>query len=213
MTVTIPTLKDWFSSKRGKALLLQEQKVLKHCLQAYMGETALFLGPEAVLRELPIQQCKGDVYQSHTTRLVDGSFEFSGQQVSTDKCWSFASESLDMVVLCHALPTIAAAELLTEAWRVLAPEGQLLVSVLHDLESPLNLSDSSLRQAMSGLPQSADSDRHYCGKLGLKWTANAPQIINKLCPLRILQWQKRKPGMVGKLKFSLPKSGSSWEYT
>ncbi|MCF6263177.1 MAG: class I SAM-dependent methyltransferase [Xanthomonadales bacterium] len=212
MTVTIPTLKDWFSSKRGKALLQQEQKVLRHCLQAYAGDAALFLGPEAVLRDLPIDQCKGDVFQSHTQRLTDGRVEFSDQQVSTEKSWLFASESLDMVVLSHSLPRINTAELLNEAWRVLAPEGQLLLSVLHDQESPLNLSDSLLVQAMCELPQPAD-DRHYCGKLGLKWTATAPKIINQLCPLRILQWQKRKPGMVGKFKFSLPKTGSSWEYT
>jgi len=213
MTVTIPTLKEWFSSKRGKALLLQEQKVLRHCLRAYAGDAALFLGPEAVLRDLPTDQCKGDVFQSHSKRFADGSVEFSGQQVATEKSWSFASESLDMVLLSHSLPIIGTAELLAEAWRVLAPQGQLLVSVLHDQESPLNLSDSLLVQAMSGLPQSADDDRHYCGKLGLKWTATAPQIINQLCPLRILQWQKRKPGMVGKVKFSLPKADSSWEYT
>jgi len=213
MTVTIPTEKDWFGSKRGKALLLQEQNVLRHCLQSYSGDLGLFLGPETVLCDLPIHQAKGDVFQSYASRPLAGRVEFSGQQVFTEKCWSFASESLDLVVLSHSLPAYGASELLAEAWRVLAPEGQLLVSVLHDDKSPLNLSDSNLKKALSELPQSADSDRHYYGKLGLNWTANTPQIINKLCPLRILQWQKRKPGVVGKLNFSLPKSSSSWEYT
>lgn len=213
MTVTIPSIEDWFAGKRGKALLQQEQKVLEHCMRAYSGNAALFLGPEPVLARLPIADCRGDGYRAHSGRNADGSIEFSGDKVSNAQRWAFEDESLDMIVLCHSLPQSGAREILAEAWRVLAPEGQLLVSVLHDTECPLNLSGESLQQAISGLPNAADSDRHYCGKLALKWTVITPQIINKFCPLRILQWQKHKPGMVGRLKFSLPKAGSTWEYT
>lgn len=213
MTVTIPSIENWFAGKRGNALLQQEQKVLEHCLRAYSGNAALFLGPEPVLNCLPITDCRGGAFKALTGRNTDGLVEFSGGKVSATQRWEFEDESLDMIVLSHSLPESGAREILTEAWRVLAPEGQLLVSVLHDTECPLKLSAESLQQAMSGLPNPADSDLHYCGKLGLKWTVKTPQIINKFCPLRILQWQKHKPGMVGRLKFSLPKAGSTWEYT
>jgi len=213
MTVTIPSIEYWFAGKRGKTLLQQEQRVLEHCLQACSGNSGLFLGPQPVLDNLAVADFRGHAWQGYSRRKTDGSIEFSGDQVSSTQRWSFEDESLDMIVLCHSLPLNGAREILTEAWRILAPEGQLLVSVMHDNECPLNLPAEILQQAMDGLPHPADSDRHYCGKLGLKWRLKTPQIINKFCPLRILQWQKHKPGMVGRLKFSLPKAGSTWEYT
>ncbi len=213
MTVTPLTHEDWFAGRRGKSLLQTEQKILTEFLSTYTGNRALFLGSKAVLTDLAIHSCRGDVWQGYSRISRQGSEEYSGDLVFNSRDWPFQDESLDLVVLSHGLTQMSALQSLAEAWRVLAPEGQLVISVMQTSKCPLSISTESLVQAMTMVPVSALSDRYYCGRLGLDWAAKAPQVINKFCPLRIIQWQKHKPGMIGRVKFSLPRSGSAWEYT
>ncbi len=203
-------IEDWFSTQPAKRLLNLELGFLQQGLADYSGSRALLLGPVMILRDLPIAGMGGMVWQLEPqfaeTKEFEESIHFVGDLMFAGLDWPFQDESLDLVVLCHSLPAVAADSVLMEAWRVLAPEGQILVTAMHDPKWPTFIDYDVLRNAIKVIPESLLSNRHYCSKLPFSWRGNVPGVISRFCPLHTMQWIKHKPAMVGRFQFKLPKT-------
>jgi len=205
-----PKYTAWFATARGQRLLNREQGFLKTQLSSYKGSRALLVAPAIVVDGLPLSSLEGMVWQlepQFDERIEPTkSIQYAGDLMFSAINWPFVDESLELIILSHALPNELADSVLMEAWRVLAPEGQLLVTAIHDSKASLFLDYEDLRRAITVIPEPLLSNRLYCSKLPLSWPGNAPKLISKFCPLHTMQWIKHKPAMVGRLQFKLPKA-------
>ncbi len=119
MTLSTGTLAAWFVTPLGEYLLSREQAYCDRTLANIFGYHALQIGlPEcALLRSSRIAtRCTLDLEEP--------------AQVLADPHWlPFAENSFDLVVLPHALEfTDEPHQLLREVYRVIRPEGQLLIT-------------------------------------------------------------------------------------
>jgi len=113
------TLADWFETPLGHYLLTRERAYFDRTLADIFGYHALQIG----LPECPFLQAS-----RITTRLTLDLEEPA--QVIADPHWlPFAENSIDLVVLPHALEfTDEPHQLLREVYRVVRPEGQVLIA-------------------------------------------------------------------------------------
>ncbi len=197
----------WLSDSATKRLLYSELEFLRDELIAYNGSRALIVGPDIILQKLPMNKIGGKVWQLEPqSKKPEESIHFVGDLMFNGCEWPFQDESLDLIVLSHSLPAAAIDTVLMEAWRVLAPEGKVLVTVMHDPKSPMFIDYEVLRTAIKLIPAALLSNRHYCSKLPFSWHGNLPAVLSKFCPLHTMHWVKHKPAMVGRLQFKLPET-------
>ncbi len=212
MTATKPTespaIESWFAQEPGAGLLRREQHYLQARMVTSNNSRALIMAPGRVLQGLNLEAMPGMVWQLEpevaASDDLNASIRFVGDLMFSGLNWPFQPESLNLVVLSHSLPEPVMDSVLMEAWRVLAPEGRLIVTAIHDQSSPLHLKPKALRSALMVIPEQPLSKHHYCSKLAFSWRGNMPVIINQFWPLQILEWVKHKPGMIKKLQFKLP---------
>ena len=113
---------DWLDEERGKGLLWEESRLVEAALQAVFGDYLLQIGvwgPENLfLKSARTRQCY----------ILADTLNPSASLVSSADCLAIASDSIDAVLLPHALETSADPhQLLREIDRVLRPEGHLIV--------------------------------------------------------------------------------------
>ena len=113
------TLADWYATPLGRYLCAREQAYFDSTLADIFGFHALQIG----LPECPFLQAS-----RIATRIIADLEEPA--QVLADPHWlPFAENSVDVVVLPHVLEfTDEPHQLLREAYRVIRPEGQLLIA-------------------------------------------------------------------------------------
>jgi SAM-dependent methyltransferase len=113
------TLAEWFATPLGRYLLRREQLYFEHTLADIFGYYALQIG----LPESPFLQASR-IATRCTVDLEEPA------QVLADPHWlPFPENSIDLVVLPHALEfTDEPHQLLREVYRVIRPEGQLVIA-------------------------------------------------------------------------------------
>ena len=200
----------WLSSTAARPLLDLELGFLRSGLSDYKGSRALLLGSAVVLDALPLESLGGMVWQlepqfKHDSG-IDEPINFVGDLMFSGLNWPFQDESLDLVLISHSLTAADADSVLMEAWRVLAPEGQLLITAMHDPKCPMFIDSGVLTDAIAVIPEPLLSNRHYCSKLPFSWRGNLPRVISRYYPLHTLQWIKHKPAMIKRLQFKLADS-------
>src|SRR5450631_2999534 len=113
------TLADWFATPLGQYLRAREQTYFDSTLADIFGFHALQIG----LPECPFLQA------SRITTCVTIDLEEPAQVLADPHWLPFADNSMDLVVLPHVLEfTDEPHQLLREAYRVIRPEGQLLIA-------------------------------------------------------------------------------------
>jgi SAM-dependent methyltransferase len=117
--VSTGTLADWFATPLGRYLRHREQTYFDATLADIFGYHALQIG----LPECPFLQA------SRITTRVSIDLEEPAQVLADPHWLPFADNSMDLIVLPHVLEfTDEPHQLLREAYRVIRPEGQLLIA-------------------------------------------------------------------------------------
>ena len=113
------TLADWFATPLGQYLRVREQAYFDSTLADIFGFHALQIG----LPECPFLQA------SRITTRVTIDLEEPAQVLADPHWLPFAENSMDLIVLPHVLEfTDEPHQLLREVYRVIRPEGQLLIA-------------------------------------------------------------------------------------
>src|SRR5664279_448767 len=113
------TLAAWFATPLGAYLQAREQAYFDHTLADIFGYQALQIG----LPESPLLR------SSRITTRCSVDLEEPAQVLADPHWLPFSENSFDLVVLPHALEfTDEPHQLLREVYRVIRPEGQLLIT-------------------------------------------------------------------------------------
>jgi SAM-dependent methyltransferase len=150
-------LETWYAGPRGQYLLEQEEALTSQLLDAVFGYHQLQIG---VTRNQPL------ALDSHLGHKIYANLAEGGRVglVSGPDCLPFADDSIDVVVLHHALEFAAKPHaLLREAHRVLAPQGHIIVLGFN----PASLFGAITRVA-GWFPGRLWSDSHHIGTRRLK---------------------------------------------
>lgn len=121
-----PSLSQWWATPLGQAFIVEEQRVLQPLMASSLGTHALLVGDSSfipILAQSPILHRTWIPLETQST--VVGIAPLMTRQ---DKL-SIASESIDLVYLAHCLGLANNPhEVLREVFRVLKPEGYLLIA-------------------------------------------------------------------------------------
>jgi SAM-dependent methyltransferase len=117
--VSTGTLADWFTTPLGRYLLARERAYFDRTLSDIFGYHAIQIGlPECFFLE-----------SSRITTRLSLDLEDPAQVIADPHWLPFAENSIDLVVLPHALEfTDEPHQLLREVYRVVRPEGQVLIA-------------------------------------------------------------------------------------
>ncbi len=123
-----PSFSPWWTSPAGRAFLVEEQTVIQPLVAPYLGERALLVGDASrfipLLAKSPIPHL---ICLSSLPDLSSTAASISVLKARPDKV-PLAGESIDLVYLAHCLMRRGNPyEVLSEAFRILKPEGHLLV--------------------------------------------------------------------------------------
>ena len=160
-------LADWFGTPLGAHVLGWEREQFDHATEDVFGYRAVQAGLPGIdfLRRNRIP-FRFSVALEHGATLAADPLQLP-----------IAAQSVDLVVLPHALETVADPHLmLREAERVLIPEGQLVISGFNPL------SFWRMRQMFAGRQASAPWNEKFIGLLQLKEHLT-PQRSNGLMAL------------------------------
>lgn len=117
---------NWLTSAAVKRQLAAEQQAFVHVLDDVRGVRLLFAGASEDTDFLSAS------HVAFTTRMGLSPWQQGVVEAdlwSTDVCWPFPDNSLDVVVLQHALEmSLAPHTMIKEACRVITPGGHLLVA-------------------------------------------------------------------------------------
>jgi SAM-dependent methyltransferase len=115
------TIDEWYSSETGKTLLRELEERIGPLLSTTFGYYSLQIGCSGLAHRLH-QGCR----VKHLFTL--GSLESTAQVRATPSMLPVASDSVDLVILMHHLSnTNEPHEMLREAFRILIPEGKLII--------------------------------------------------------------------------------------
>jgi SAM-dependent methyltransferase len=118
-TLSTGTLGAWFATPLGRYLREREQGYFDSTLVDIFGFQALQIG----LPEYPFLQA------SRITNRLTADLEEPAQVLADPHWLPFGENSMDLIVLPHALEfTDEPHQLLREVYRVIRPEGQLLIA-------------------------------------------------------------------------------------
>lgn len=117
--VSTGTLADWFTTPLGRYVLARERAYFDRTLSDIFGYHAIQIGlPECFFLE-----------SSRITTRLSLDLEEPAQLIADPHWLPFAENSIDLVVLPHALEfTDEPHQLLREVYRVVRPEGQVLIA-------------------------------------------------------------------------------------
>lgn len=145
-------LETWYAAPRGQYLLAQEQALCDELLDSVFGYHQLQLG---VTRQQRLASDSRLGHKIYANAVSGGEVGL----VSAPDCLPFADDSIDVVVLHHALEFADKPHaLLREAHRVLAPQGHVLVLGFN----PASLFGLAIRVA-GWFPGRLWSDSHQIG--------------------------------------------------
>src|SRR5687768_566200 len=112
------TLQDWFATPLGEYLLAREREYLDEVTPDIFGFHALQLG-------LPGIDLLGESRITHRLRVAAVA---GGDVLANSHELPFATQSIDLVVLPHALEFAAEPHaILREVDRVMMPEGRIII--------------------------------------------------------------------------------------
>lgn len=145
-------LETWYAAPRGQYLLAQEQALSGELLDSVFGYHQLQLGVTRS-QQLAVNSRLG--HKIYANAVAGGDVGL----VSEPDCLPFADDSIDVVILHHALEFAEQPHaLLREAHRVLAPQGRILVLGFN----PASLFGLSIR-VTGWFPQRLWSGSHHIG--------------------------------------------------
>lgn len=125
-------LRDWLQSDLGKYVLQQEANALSKTLRDLFGYKILILGePEFCTITSDLKKIYKNINQFilHPVLSLADQLEFSDCIVARQDKLPIDSDSIDIVILPHSLETIINPhEVLRESYRVLRPEGKLIIN-------------------------------------------------------------------------------------
>ena len=117
----IATIEEWYSSETGETLLRELEERISPLLSTTFGYYSLQIGCSGLAQRLQ-QSCR----VKHLFTL--GNLDSTGQVRANPSMLPVASDSVDLVILMHHLSnTSEPHEILREAFRVLIPEGRLII--------------------------------------------------------------------------------------
>jgi SAM-dependent methyltransferase len=119
-------LHQWWQSPLGQAFLAEEQRIIQPLMAQCFGYEALLVGDPAFI---PLLAKSPILHRAWVSRESMPAAEGTSRLIARQDKLPIAAESVDLVYLAHCLSfENNPHEILREAFRVLKPEGHLVIS-------------------------------------------------------------------------------------